>query len=225
MRPWLTIAEACAPDAKSANSVCTSRARVSFPLTWYELPMPRSMRRTTSSSGCTWNGGGATPAVSSSVSVTSAMLRAGRAVVPAKMTSSISPPRRLRAEFSPIAQRSASTTFDLPQPFGPTIPVRPGRISTLAGSAKLLNPAMRRREKLTGKWVLPGEPGCRTGRRSGVRDELAEGRVVHFAGVLLAVDHEGRSRVDVPPRGVGLLPGEDGVAQRRVGHRRVERGA
>src|SRR5271154_6617927 len=83
------------------------------------------------------------------------MLRAGRAVVPAKMTSSISPPRRLRAEFSPIAQRSASTTFDLPQPFGPTMPVSPGRISTFAGSAKLLNPVMRRREKLTGKGNSP----------------------------------------------------------------------
>ena len=39
----------------------------------------------------------------------------------------------------------------MPQPFGPTMPVSPGRISTFAGSAKLLNPAMRRREKLTGK--------------------------------------------------------------------------
>jgi hypothetical protein len=34
------------------------------------------------------------------------------------------------AEFSPITQRSASTVFDLPQPFGPTIPVRPGPISS-----------------------------------------------------------------------------------------------
>ena len=67
------------------------------------------------------------------------------------MTSSISVPRIVRALFSPIAQRSASTTLDLPQPLGPTMPVRPGRISIVAGSAKLLNPAMRRREKLTGK--------------------------------------------------------------------------
>src|SRR5271156_5332799 len=83
------------------------------------------------------------------------MLRAGRVVVPAKMTSSISPPRRLRAELSPIAQRSASTTLDLPQPFGPTMPVSPGRISTTAGSAKLLKPAMRRRVKLTGNQSSP----------------------------------------------------------------------
>ena len=32
-RPWLTIAEARAPDARSANSVCTSRARTSLPFT------------------------------------------------------------------------------------------------------------------------------------------------------------------------------------------------
>ena len=90
------------------------------------------------------------PAVSSSVSVTSARLREARAAVPAKITSSISPPRSDLAELSPIAQRSASTTLDLPQPFGPTMPVSPGRMCTTAGSAKLLKPAMRKRLKLTG---------------------------------------------------------------------------
>src|SRR5271165_6415012 len=60
--------------------------------------------------------------------------------------------REGRAEFSPIAQRSASTTLDLPQPFGPTMPVSPGKMSKETGSAKLLNPAMRRRLKRTGKW-------------------------------------------------------------------------
>src|SRR5258708_20666356 len=79
------------------------------------------------------------------------MLRAGRPVVPAKITSSISPPRRPRALVSPIAHRRASTILDLPQPFGPTIPVSPGRISTPVGSAKLLNPVIRSLLKLTGK--------------------------------------------------------------------------
>ena len=46
----------------------------------------------------------------------------------------------LLALLSPIAQRKASTTLDLPQPLGPTMPVSPGRISTLTGSAKLLKP-------------------------------------------------------------------------------------
>ena len=54
------------------------------------------------------------------------MLRAGRVVLPLKMTSSISPPRIDLAEVSPMAQRSASTRFDLPQPFGPTMPGQAG---------------------------------------------------------------------------------------------------
>ncbi len=150
-RPWLTIAEARAPVAMSANRVCTSRARASRPLTRNVLPEPRSIRRDTSSSAASWNGAGASPCVCSSRSVTSAMLRLGRAPVPAKITSSISPPRSDFAEASPIAQRSASTTLDLPQPFGPTMPVSPGRISRLATSGKLLKPAMRRRVKFAGK--------------------------------------------------------------------------
>src|SRR6185437_14065753 len=172
------------------------------------------MRRLISSSGCSWNGGGAWPAVSSRLSVTSAMLREARAMEPAKITSSISPPRMERALFSPIAQRSASTTLDLPQPFGPTTPVRPGRISTVAGSAKLLNPAMRRREKLTGK---------RNSRLSGGGgDQLLERGEVQRAGLLLAVDDEGRGRVDLPLflRRVLLL--EDEGLEGRVVDRRIE---
>ena len=45
--------------------------------------------------------------------------------VPLKITSSIPDPLKLLAEVSPITHLRASTTFDLPQPFGPTIPVRP----------------------------------------------------------------------------------------------------
>jgi hypothetical protein len=77
-------------------------------------------------------------------------LREARPAVPAKITSSISAPRMLRALASPMAQRKASMTFDLPQPFGPTTPVSPGRISTVVASAKLLKPAMRRRAKRAG---------------------------------------------------------------------------
>ena len=60
------------------------------------------------------------------VRVTSAWLRAGRAPEPAKITSSMPSPRMAWARFSPITQRSASSRFDLPQPFGPTTPVSPG---------------------------------------------------------------------------------------------------
>src|SRR5258708_38403623 len=115
------------------------------------------------------------------------MLRAGRPVVPAKITSSISPPRRPRALVSPIAHRRASTMLDLPQPFGPTIPVSPGRISTPVCSAKLLNPAIRSLLKLTGKQRSREHP-------LGVRDEFAERVGTHFAGVFCSVDHEARWR-------------------------------
>src|SRR5437763_16865227 len=48
-------------------------------------------------------------------------------------------------DVSPIAQRSASTRLDLPQPFGPTTPVRPGSITKSVGSRKDLKPWRRRR--------------------------------------------------------------------------------
>ena len=44
------------------------------------------------------------------------------------------------AEVSPITHLKDSTIFDLPQPFGPTIPVRPSSIKKLVFSAKDLNP-------------------------------------------------------------------------------------
>ena len=53
------------------------------------------------------------------VSVTSARPSGGRSAVPAKMTSSILPPRSALAPCSPSTQAIASTTLDLPDPFGP----------------------------------------------------------------------------------------------------------
>ena len=53
-------------------------------------------------------------------------------------------------ELSPMTQRIASTRFDLPQPFGPTTPVRPGSILKSVGSQKLLNPARRSRSNFMG---------------------------------------------------------------------------
>ena len=61
------------------------------------------------------------------------------------MTSSMPEARRLLNELSPITQRSASTRLDLPQPFGPTTPVRPGSIRKSVGSTKVLKPTRRRR--------------------------------------------------------------------------------
>src|SRR3954470_8980627 len=100
------------------------------------------MRRVTSTSptGASATSPGMSSAVRSSSSETSAKSRAGRAAVPAKMTSSIPAPRIDLGELSPITQRIASSTLDLPQPLGPTTPVRPGSTRSSAGSTKLLKP-------------------------------------------------------------------------------------
>ena len=64
-----------------------------------------------------------------------------RLVEPLKMTSAMDSPRSILAELSPMTQRTASMTFDLPQPFGPTIPDRLLGKSTVVGSTKDLKPA------------------------------------------------------------------------------------
>ena len=74
------------------------------------------------------------------VRATSARPRAGRLAVPMKMTSSIFAERTVRGPWAPSTQATASTTFDLPLPLGPTTTVIPGSNSSTAGSAKDLNP-------------------------------------------------------------------------------------
>src|SRR5215212_7182020 len=64
---------------------------------------------------------------------------------PLKMTSAISPPRRLLADCSPRIHRTASTTLLLPEPFGPTTPVTPGAKSKRVLSANDLKPMSSRR--------------------------------------------------------------------------------
>ena len=81
----------------------------------------------------------------STTSETSAVLRAGRLRLPWKITSSMPDARMFLYELSPITQRSASTRFDLPQPFGPTTPVSPGSMRNSVGSTKDLKPRTRRR--------------------------------------------------------------------------------
>lgn len=72
---------------------------------------------------------------------------------PLKITSSIDAPRRCLAEDSPMTQRTASMVLDLPHPLGPRMPVRLLRKSSVTGSTKLLNPAMRILLRRTG-WGL-----------------------------------------------------------------------
>src|ERR1700726_1583358 len=74
------------------------------------------------------------------VSATSARPSGARFVVPAKMTSSILPPRRLFAPCSPMTQERASTTLDLPDPLGPTTQVMPGSRRSVVGGGTALKP-------------------------------------------------------------------------------------
>ncbi len=74
------------------------------------------------------------------VRLTSARPRAGRLAVPAKMTSSIFCERTAEGAWAPSTQPMASTTFDLPDPFGPTTTVTPGSSSRVVVSAKDLKP-------------------------------------------------------------------------------------
>ena len=78
-----------------------------------------------------------------SPNTTSAKFFGGRDPAPAKITSSIPPLLMELGLFSPITHLKASNKLDFPQPLGPTMPVRPGRISISTGSTKLLNPRSR----------------------------------------------------------------------------------
>src|ERR1700733_7274455 len=102
------------------------------------------MRRVTSIVSESLKAAGARRSELLSVSPPSALLREGRLPEPEKMTSSMPEPRIFLNELSPITQRRASTRFDLPQPFGPTTPVRPGSILNSALSQKLLKPVRSR---------------------------------------------------------------------------------
>src|SRR6195952_2342570 len=74
------------------------------------------------------------------VSRTSARPSGPFVAVPAKMTSSILPPRRVFAPCSPMTQASASTTLLLPEPFGPTTQLTPCSNANVVLVAKDLKP-------------------------------------------------------------------------------------
>lgn len=59
---------------------------------------------------------------------------------PLKITSAIESPRKCFADISPMTQRTASMTFDLPQPLGPTMPTRFVGNWKAVGSTKDLKP-------------------------------------------------------------------------------------
>ena len=74
------------------------------------------------------------------VSDTSARPSGGLWAVPAKITSSIRVERTALGAWAPRTHATASTTFDLPLPLGPTTTVTPGSSRMEAGSAKDLKP-------------------------------------------------------------------------------------
>ena len=168
-------------------------------------------------------------------------------------------------ELSPITQRSASTRFDLPQPFGPTTPVRPGSILNSAASQKLLKPVRRKRSNFIAATLRPGgraasrdpaRPSTSPNSASRQRDAMrTSGHIgaaqstpaaretcakrAHCAGGArissnlssvcspsssLAVDEEGRRRVDLELRGGGVALRVDLVEQRLVLEAGVEIG-
>src|SRR5580693_8603806 len=81
------------------------------------------------------------PSLLSNTSSTEAVPTGLRAPEPLNTTSAMLSPRRCLADSSPITQRTASITFDLPQPFGPTTPVRLLGKLIWVGSTKDLKPA------------------------------------------------------------------------------------
>src|SRR5579862_1793880 len=100
------------------------------------------------------------------VSVTSARPSGAREVVPAKTTSSILPPRSDLAPCSPITQESASTTLDLPEPFGPTTQVMPGSKRSVVAEAKDLKPRSVRLFRCTDRLYPDGVTPPRSYRAS-----------------------------------------------------------
>src|SRR5262245_60031895 len=125
------------------------------------------------------------------VSVTSARPSGARPAVPAKMTSSILPPRRALALCSPSTQAMASTTFDLPEPLGPTTQVMPGSSLSVVAEAKDLKPFTVRVLRYTFSILV------RRDRRSG-RAAYGHRAVAVTAGARLGGSVSGGGRPDCP---------------------------
>ena len=114
-----------------------SRSRHGVPLRAYsESPLRKSVRVIVTSAVSIAR----SPVELSIVSETSARPSADLDAVPAKMTSSILALRSCRGPWAPSTHVTASTTLDLPDPFGPTTTVTPGSNSRVVESAKDLKP-------------------------------------------------------------------------------------
>ena len=135
--PCPTITCCWRPMPLSESSSWISNNRHGAPLIAYsESPLRNSVRVIVTSE----NSIGNRFAALSIVSETSARPSAGRSEVPAKMTSSIFPPRNERGPWAPSTHATASTKLDLPDPFGPTTTMTPGSNSRTVLSANDLKP-------------------------------------------------------------------------------------
>ena len=152
--PWPTMTCISRPMPESESSSWTSSRRHGVPLMAYSEPPLRNMVRLIVTSEYSI---GSAPSELSMVSSTSARPSGGRPDVPAKMTSSILPPRSDLAPCSPITQASASTTLDLPEPLGPTTQVIPGSSWSVVEEAKDLNPLRVRLFRYTRCSLANGE--------------------------------------------------------------------
>ncbi|CRD22752.1 Uncharacterised protein [Mycobacterium tuberculosis] len=122
---------------ESLSNSCTSIKRQLLPLISYSLAPSRNILRVIDTS--VYSIGSALSELSM-LTVTSTRPSGARDEVPAKMTSSILPPRSVFAPCSPITHARASTTLDLPEPLGPTTAVMPGSKRKVVGAAKDLKP-------------------------------------------------------------------------------------
>src|ERR1700747_2977500 len=139
------------------------------PLISYSLAPSRNIRRVIDTSEYSI---GSALSELSMVTVTSARPSGARDEVPAKMTSSIFPPRSVFAPCSPITHARASTTLDLPEPLGPTTAVIPGSKRRVVGDAKDLKPFSVRLLRYTASQTtaqiarVAVTEGCRSARNT-----------------------------------------------------------
>src|SRR3954452_12895738 len=145
--PCPTITCISRPMPESLSSSCTSSSRQGWELMAYSDPPLRNIVRLIVTSAYSI---GSAPSVLSMVSRTSARPSGGLPGGPAKVTSSLFPPRRDFAPCSPITQASASTTLDLPEPLGPTMQVMPGSSWSVVAEANDLKPRSVKLLRYTG---------------------------------------------------------------------------
>ena len=143
------------------------------------------------------------------------------------MTSAIDPPRRFFAPCSPITQASASTTFDLPEPLGPTMQVTPGSNCERGRLREGLEALERQALQVHAGVPLP--LGTRLAIRSEPRHcgDRRSGALRRRIGEEVRADRrpgaEGEEEVGLAQQAVGARAADDAAAA--VVHRERGRGA